>query len=113
MMRHVIYHVKGPGAEARWTAIGWQSGDQAKVQRQGAGAPKDRQDRVHAFALPDASSYDQPSEPPTGIQPGILAVLFASSRLGVAALVIHPIALTVIMIKARNGFLEAIEAFLE
>jgi hypothetical protein len=71
-----------------------QSGEQAKVQRQGAGAPKDRQgagapkdrqgagapkdrqDRVPAVALPDASGYDQPSEPPTGIQPGILAVLF-------------------------------------
>jgi hypothetical protein len=53
-----------------------QSSEQAKVQRQGAGAPKDRQDSVHAFALPDASGYDQPSEPPTGIQPGILAVLF-------------------------------------
>jgi hypothetical protein len=31
---------------------------------------------MHAFALPDASGYDQPTEPPTGIQHEILAVLF-------------------------------------
>jgi hypothetical protein len=70
-----------PGVMFFWVilASGWlpgQSGEQAKVQRQGAGAPKNRQDRVHAFALPDASGYDQPSEPPTGIQHEILAVLF-------------------------------------
>jgi hypothetical protein len=73
-----------------------QSGEQAKTQRQGAEAPKDRQDSVHSFALPAASGDDQPSEPPTDIQPGILAVLFASSRLGVAPLVIHPIALHIL-----------------
>jgi hypothetical protein len=53
-----------------------QSGEQAKVQRQGAEAPKNRQDSVHVSAMRDASGDDQPSEPPTDFQTGILAVLF-------------------------------------
>jgi hypothetical protein len=53
---------------------------------------------VHTFALPDASGDNQPSEPPTGNRRPVFNLeswrsFFASSRLGVAPLVIHPIAL--------------------
>jgi hypothetical protein len=68
--------LNGVEPDGNTTTLSGQSGEQSKVQRQGAGALKDRQDRVPAFALPDACGYDQPSEPPTGIQPGTLAVLF-------------------------------------
>jgi hypothetical protein len=69
-------------------------GEQAKGQRQGAEAPKDRQDSVHAFTLPDASGNDQPSvnrHPVFKLESW--RCFFAPSRLGVAPLVIHPIAL--------------------
>jgi hypothetical protein len=66
-------------AQARHTAPPDVQGNRVneqKVQRQSAGAPKNRQDTVLAFASRAAPGYDQPSEPPICIQVGIMAVLF-------------------------------------
>jgi hypothetical protein len=56
-------------------------------------APKDRQDTMHALALPDAAGDNQPSVNRQPVfNPESWRSFFASSRLGVAPLVIHPMA---------------------
>jgi hypothetical protein len=81
-----------PASQCQSPPWSGQSSQQAIVQRQGAEAPKDRQDSVHAFALWGASGGSHLNRRPV-FNLESWRCFFASSRLGVAPFLIHPIAL--------------------